>query len=135
MYLDPFHLISYSNPLAGFYCLLDSSFKLGTIYFESNHSPSVVTDQHPLLPLPLLPLQRRTKPTADLMMASEKSYGRSTAACRPCHQRKRKCDVILRGAPCSACITDGRSSEDCFVRPNKRHVGPSLLLSSEQNQS
>lgn len=50
------------------------------------------------------------------------SARRSIAACRSCHRRKTKCDVVTRGRPCSACVTDDRSVNDCVVVPSRRYA-------------
>ncbi|KAF5718568.1 c6 transcription factor [Fusarium mundagurra] len=46
---------------------------------------------------------------------------RSAAACLACHQRKTKCDFVIRGPPCSACTADARPASACVQRPNKRY--------------
>lgn len=46
---------------------------------------------------------------------------RFATACYTCHRRKTKCDLTLRGSPCSACITNGQSSDDCVPRPDQRY--------------
>ena len=46
---------------------------------------------------------------------------RFTTACYACHRRKTKCDLTLRGSPCSACVTNGQSSSDCVPRPSQRY--------------
>ncbi|RGP80770.1 fungal transcription factor regulatory middle homology region [Fusarium longipes] len=43
---------------------------------------------------------------------------RSAAACLAW---KTKCDLVIRGSPCSACTADARPASACVQRPNKRY--------------
>jgi len=44
---------------------------------------------------------------------------RASFACVPCNQRRLKCDVVERGAPCTRCRSGGKE-KDCQIHESKR---------------
>lgn len=47
-------------------------------------------------------------------------FKRASYACMKCQERKVRCDVAIRGSPCTNCLLDG---DECEVRPPKRTGG------------
>jgi len=61
----------------------------------------------------------RQSPKVVQIKDSKPKKRRASFACVPCNQRRLKCDVVERGAPCTRCRSGGKE-KDCEIHESRR---------------